>query len=79
MVSTITVKLNSSSSSGEAQLRFSAITGNNKINSTSKITKINATRKKCTEKKIRLEALELNPHSKGDSFSRSRLSFQDKM
>ena len=56
---------------------FSAIIGNNKISSTSKITKIKDTKKKWTEKKIRWESLELNPHSKGESFSVSSLSFHE--
>ena len=49
--------------------------GNIKINSTSKIRKINVTKKNCNEKLIRLFDLGLNPHSNGLIFSESILDF----
>jgi hypothetical protein len=49
--------------------------GINKVISTSKIRKITATRKKCSEKGTRAEDLGSYPHSKGDPFSRSIFFF----
>lgn len=53
------------------------IIGKIKAISTSKIKKIIAIKKKRIEKGIRDELKGLNPHSKGDNFSRSLLFFFD--
>jgi hypothetical protein len=47
--------------------------------STSKIKKIIAIKKNRIEKGIREELIGLNPHSKGDNFSRSKYFFFDRM
>ena len=44
---------------------FLIIKGNKRISSTSKITKIKATRKNCREKGDRAVPIGINPHSKG--------------
>lgn len=53
------------------------IIGNKRVISTSKIKKIIAMRKKCSENGSREEDLGSNPHSKGDLFSRSVMVFLD--
>ena len=52
--------------------------GNIKINSTSKIKKIKATKKNWIEKDWRLFSHGVNPHSKGLCFSFSFINFMDK-
>lgn len=74
-VSTVRVSKNKPNVSLRERSSLSVSTGNKRISSTSKITKIKATRKKCTEKNKRLEFFVLNPHSKGVNFSESQLSF----
>jgi hypothetical protein len=44
-------------------------------NSTSKIRKITAIKKKCLENGIRGDLIGLNPHSNGEDFSRSKKDF----
>lgn len=49
--------------------------GRIRVNSISKIKKITATRKNWIEKGSRAELIGSNPHSKGEGFSRSVISF----
>lgn len=49
--------------------------GKSKISSTSKIKKIKVTKKNCRENVDVFQKLELNPHSKGLFFSKSRAGF----
>lgn len=44
-------------------------------NSTSKIKKITAIKKKCLENGVRGDLIGLNPHSNGEDFSRSKKDF----
>jgi len=52
-----------------------ATAGRMRVSSTSKIRKITAIRKNCTEKGNRADLIGSNPHSKGEGFSRSINSF----
>jgi hypothetical protein len=60
-----------------SDVKVTIVIGRSRAISTSKIRKITAIRKNRSENGIRADLLGSNPHSNGDLFSRSSISFLD--